>query len=230
MSTPAAMPEGRGGGRGLDALVRRQVQQLAQGRLARRPEQDRAPQHAQRGRGRPAGRRCGPASCRTRSPGSTMRWSHGTPASSARSSARCRSAMTSADAGSGSGPRRGCASGRSGRRRSAATRTMAGSSATPQTSLSEVGAGVDGRGGHGRAGGVDRDHRAGQLRGDGPDHRHDARDLLGRADGRVAGPARGAADVEQVGAVGDHPPRLGDRRRHGVRAPRAGRRPRSCRG
>ena len=34
--------------------------------------------------------------------------------------------------------------------------------------------------------------------------------LLGRGDARVTGPARRAADVEEVGAVRDHPPRLGD--------------------
>ena len=70
--------------------------------------------------------------------------------------------------------------------------------------VEQVRAGGEGGLGDGRLGRVDADGDAGQGRGHGRDDRHDPGDLLGRVDGRVAGSRRFAADVEQVGALGDH--------------------------
>ena len=135
MSTPGRDPErGRRGGR-LDALVGGQVEHLAQGRLARRAEQHRAAEDAERAevaeqREVVVGRLAEPeARVDDRGvPRRRRRRARGrSPAGGPRRPRRRRS---------GSAPPRGCASATIGTPRAAASRTMPGSSATPQMSLS----------------------------------------------------------------------------------------------
>ena len=209
MSAPAAIAERRRRERSPRPAGRRAGRGPCPGSTcARCPSRTGPPEHAQRAEVRRAARGCGRASCRTRSPGRRRGGPTGRRRRAARSSARWRSATTSATTFAVARPRRGCASARSGRRARPRRRTMAGSSATPQTSLSRwapasraasATAGLVVSTESGVPGSAAATARiTGTTR---------AASSSGAIDG-VARAARGAADVEQVGALVDHPPRL----------------------
>ena len=76
--------------------------------------------------------------------------------------------------------------------------------------VDEVGAGGERGLGDGRLGGVDAERGVGERLAQGRDDRHDPPPLLVEGDRVVARPGRLAADVEDVGALLDHPPALCD--------------------
>ena len=80
--------------------------------------------------------------------------------------------------------------------------------------VDQVGPGVERRVGHGRLGRVDREGHVRHRRAKGPDHGNDAGDLVGHVDRHVARPRGGTADVEEIGSFVAHPPGQRHCRRH----------------
>ena len=78
--------------------------------------------------------------------------------------------------------------------------------ADPPDVVDQVGAGGQGGLGDGRLRGVDAERRVGQGRPQAGDDRHDPAALLVGRHGVVSRARRFATDVEQVGALVDHPP------------------------
>ena len=91
--------------------------------------------------------------------------------------------------------------------------------ADPPHVVDEVGAGGEGGLGDGRLGRVDAQRRVGQRRPQCRDDRHDPAAFLVLGDRVVPGPRRFATDVEDVGALLDHPAAGRDRHFDRVAAP-----------
>ena len=196
-------PERGRGERRLEPLVGRQVEDLAEGRLARRARAGSAGRGRAARRARAGARGCARRSCRSRSPGRRSGRPGRRRARSARSIAARRSAMTSATQvgvarlGAVVHDDERDAVGRRRARASAVVRPDA-----PDV-VDQVGAGVEGRLGDGRLGRVDADRGVGEGGADGRDDRDDPRgSLLGRRR-----PGRGRAGSTRRRCRGGRRPR-----------------------
>ena len=198
------------GQRALDALVGRKVEDLANGRLAAGTQQHGSAERDQQIAGHAAAPDCARPSCRSRCPDRRS-------SAPTRCLRRARVEGTFEDRRaprrlrSCSAPRRRLCISTMGSRRSAARRSRSSSAATPQMSLSRSAPASSGPGRHLGARRVDADRHVRQRGADRAHHRLDSRELLRSRYLDVAGPRRLAADVDQVGALGDHLHGLRDR-------------------